>query len=228
MSVQEELPDIPRIPPPTLKALSRLCAGKDSYSSRQRIVESPCLVDIGDDIFVIFTDGCTAVLVQLDPEEDIPELESGESIQHSANMMLKAFSIATPGVTVHANVDVGMLTHWMSEGTTKCPKCAGKRTCMFPRLHSESYNRENQEVLAAHVGRINDVYLDRRRLQLPLSFLGVEEGAADVILTNAKRPDGAHFSGVAIIGDGWHVYTAGRLVGAEEESLYEKCPRINL
>lgn len=228
MSVQESLPDIPRIPPPALKALSRLCAGdlepaSSARGSHHEITRAPCLVDLGDDLFVIFTDGTVAVLIQLDPEDDVPELASSEAIQNAANKMLKAFSPDTQDVSIHYNVDVGMLLHWASEGTDKCPKCGGVRTCMFSRL---GYSREDQDVEAAHVGRVNDVYLDRRRVQVPLSFLEVEEGAVDVIVREPRADNVT--SGLAILGDGWHLYVAGRNVCDEEKALYETCPRINL
>ena len=209
MSVQEDMPEIPRIPPQTMRALSRLCAGTANNGER-RIVQSPCLVDIDDDIFVIFTDGATAVLVQLDANDDsFPELEAGEQIQDALKAMLKSFS--TPLCETFRDVDVGEILSWAGEGTKECPKCEGKRTCMFPRLNTEAYTREDPGVFDMHGGYINDTYLDRRRLQVPLSFLQVEDGYVDVVLAKSEMTKGEQmFCGVALMGDGWRIYTAGR------------------
>jgi hypothetical protein len=224
MSIQEDLPEIPRIPPPTLKALSRLCAGSDGNASR-RIVEAPRLVDIGDDIFVIFTDGATAVLVQLDVEDDdFPELESGEDIQESFNGMLAAFN--GPTSKTYYDVDVGQIVQWAAEKTKGCTKCEGKRTCMFPRLHTAAYTREDPDVFDLHGGYVNDAYLDRRRLQTPLSFLQVEDGYVDVVvISDSDVEEGKPlFCGVAILGDGWRIYTAGRSPDVDEGER----PRLDL
>lgn len=224
MSIQEDLPEIPRIPSPTLKALSRLCAGMDGNTAR-RIVQSPCLVDIGDDIFVIFTDGATAVLVQLDPEDDdFPELDSGEDIQEAFNAMLAVFN--SPRSETHYDVDIGEIRQWAAEKTKGCTKCEGKRTCMFPRLNTVAYTREDPDVFHLHGGYLNGVYLDRRRLQIPLSFLQVADGYVDVVVTSDDEAvDGKPmFCGAAILGDGWRIYTAGRSPDVDEGDR----PRLDL
>jgi RNA polymerase subunit RPABC4/transcription elongation factor Spt4 len=142
----------------------------------------------------------------------------------------------SPYALYYEDIDVRSILDWCSEGTEKCPKCGGTKTCMFPRRMTAASKRENPDVLDAHTGRFGDAQIDRRRLQIPLQFLGVDEGTVDVVMvddpggydlpgTDEKAPP---FHGVALLGENWRIYSAGIFVDPEKSEFNEKVPRFPL
>lgn len=228
MSLQD-VPEIPGVDPAAVKALTRLCAGEEG---KYLMTQAPRLVDIGDDIYVIFTDGMTAIMLQVEGDE-LPDLDSSEEIQNQFGRMIRFFG--SDYSLYYEDIDIRSILDWCGEGAEKCPKCGGSKVCMFPRHQTAASKRENPDVLDAHTGRLGDVHIDRRRLQIPLQFLGVDEGGVDVVVVDDPggnlTPEGEtteKFSGVALIGENWRIYTAGLTVEEDRADFYEKVPRFPL
>ncbi len=213
-----DIPEIPGVDPAAVKALTRLCSGpaeeRMDCSPGPSITWYPRLLDLDNETYVSFTDGATAILVALDPEK-LPILESGEEFQKSFGKMLEVFTV---GATKYHGVDAAAILQWASEGTHKCPRCKGTRTCMYPKQNTTASRRENPDILEAHRGWLGDACIDRRRLQLPLHMLGIDEGGIEIIvaISTTERTDdtgalrtAVQFQGVALLGDGWRIYTAG-------------------
>jgi hypothetical protein len=213
MSLQD-IPKIPGIDPAAVRSLTRLCG--DEASSR-RVTTKPWLVDLDDGTYVMFTDGSTAILIRMDDE--LPEeIVADDEVQGQFAQIIQNFS-TNDYIQIAEDVDAEAILAWCAEGTEKCPKCEGKKTCMFPRHQSEAHKRENPDVLDAHQGLFGDALMDRRRLQIPLKMLEVTEGPVDVLVVSdpgdeqAGRPPN---NGVLIQGEGWKIYTMG-LTGTPDE-----------
>lgn len=204
----QEVPTISVIEDETVKELVKLCG---SPKAPEHIVRGPSLVDIGDSIYVIFTDGGSAVLVDLDLE-DLPDLPSSPRIQREFVDLGSKFEEASEYLTHYTEVDIGELLAWCMEGTEPCPKCKGDdlTMCLFPRFGTEMSKREAPEVFNAHTGLIGSVYVDRRRIKVPLDMLGVTEGEINVSLLIQVSGDGVvQKSGIALISDAWRIYVGG-------------------
>jgi hypothetical protein len=209
---ETELPEISVIDPDVLKELVKLCAGEKSPHA---IAKGPCLVDIGDEIYVAFTDGASALLVSLDLDEDVPmSLPASVEIQEEFGRITARWG--SPYALYHSGISVERLLAWMREDLEGCPKCKGKKECFYPRHGTDASTRENPDVYTTHEGVIEEVVVDRRRLLVPFELLGVEEGDVDLaIVVEPAEGESPAVTGVAIIGEGWRVYAAGK-VGREE------------
>lgn len=219
MSLQN-IPDIYGIDPAAVRTLTRLCSGPPGPGDpfRDELVQAPRLVDIGEDVYVIFTDASTAVLIRLDTDHLPEEIEAGPSIQKSFNQMLTYFE--GDHVQYSGTVDAATLIAWCAKGTEKCPRCKGTKTCMFPRLPQHA-SRENPDILGSHEGEIGIIFIDRRRITLPFQMLGIDEGEIDLQIcaypgevpitdpATGARTMQKSLNGVVLSGDGWRVYSAG-------------------
>lgn len=235
MSLQD-IPEIPGVDPAAVKALTRLCAGDEPMvggGERPEITKFPRLVDLGDDIYVIFTDGGTAVLLQMEGDE-LPDLESNEQIQQSFGRLTSQYG--SDYTLYFEGIDVRGILDWCGEGTEKCPRCGGNKSCMFPRSGTTASKRENPDITDCHMGWLGDVLLDRRRLQIPLQMLGVDEGEVDVVTVDNPGGDDiagstektSPFQGVALIGENWRIYSAGLNRDPDRKDAEEKAPRFPL
>ena len=205
------IPTIPGVDPSAVRALTRLCSGDESGQIHMR---KPYIFYIGDDPYLLVTDGSTLVLLLL--ENGLPpkeEVEWDETVQTSVGGLLELFG--TDYITYYEDVEVGDLLAWCKEGTSSCPKCGGTKTCMYPRHGSTMANREASEVWEAHVGLVHDVPVDRRRIQVTLQMLGVDEGTCDLSVyvgpeTTVEAPEDSTRTRTCfiLVGENWRILSA--------------------
>lgn len=212
---ETELPEISVIDPEVAAGLMKLCTVP---TSPHVIAQKPCIVDMGDELYVVFTDAASAVLVSLDLDETVPDLPSSPEIQEEFGRLTNRWG--SPYALYYEGVSIEGLLAWCKEDISGCPKCKGKKDCYYPRYGTDAASRENPDVTEAHEGILEGVVIDRRRLLAPLALIGVEEGEVDVAVVDDPGEEGADqkgaLSGVAVIGEGWRIYIAGKIgKGAE-------------
>lgn len=212
-----EVPEVPGVSPAAVRALTRFCYGEESANYHSR---HPYIFYIEDDAYFCVTDGSTLVLLLL--EHGLPpEIKWSEEMQTAVGNLLQQFS-STQGIASKLDIPVEEVLNWAASGTEECPKCRGKRSCVFPRGGAEGSDLDS-EALNVHAGTAAGMILDRRRIQLVLKMLGVTAGNCDVSVTvhPEEQPTGI----LLLSGENWKVMTAPvTLMLLSDER--EKLPRL--
>lgn len=206
MSLQN-IPEVPGVDPAAVRALTRLCSGDDTGAVYTR---KPYLFYIGDDPYLLVTDGSTLVLLLL--ENGLPdksEIEWDDQVQMAVGSIIELFG--TDHITYFEDISVEELLAWCREGTESCPKCGGTKTCLYPRHGSTMANREDPKVGDAHLGAVYGIGVDRRRIQVTLQMLGVDEGTCDLSIYQGPNPrdeNGGNVQYLIFMGENWRLLTA--------------------